>query len=774
LRKRGLQSHDGLIHTLTHSFRAKPHKPRATEAQAHPCCGETRVDGTLSASPLHMVILRVALDLPLPKLFDYRSEDATRADIGYRVLVPFGKRRLVGVIVNVVAQSELASSQLRPAEAILRDVPRFENDWLALVEFCSSYYHRPLGEVAAAALPPRLRTSRPVPSADPLSYSLTDAGHNALAAAPKRNKRLRALLERLSLGQAPRSELAKLARGAGRLLEKAIASGWVAGIDPPRSEARFAPAHELTAEQRHAVQALRVGLDRFGVSLLFGITGSGKTEIYLQLIAQVLARNRQALVLVPEIALTPALQSAFCGRFPGARVVVQTSAMAELHRTAAWLQAHSGRADIVLGTRLAVFAPLPRLGLIVVDEEQDASFKQHKGVRYSARDLAVARARAANVPVVLCSATPSLETYHHATTGKYRLVRLTRRAIEEAALPTVRLVDMRTHPPRDGFTSPLLEALALRLGRGEQSLIFLNRRGYAPVLACPACGWVKGCGRCSAHMVVHLAERRLRCHHCGLAESIPRACPECGDPDLQAFGRGTQRVETSLANRFPQARILRLDRDAVSAKNRLEDLLERAATADILVGTQMLAKGHHFERLTFAGVLNADGGLYSGDYRASERTFSLLQQVAGRAGRAALAGEVLIQTRYPGHSLYRSLVSHDFSGFAETLLAERREAGFPPFVFEAALRAESPEAARAIQFLESAIALAPPGGTSITVFDPAPMSLARLAGMERAQVLLQSRSRPRLQAFLREWTAALYAMPARAVRWHLDVDPQEF
>jgi len=721
-----------------------------------------------------MVILRVALDLPLPKLFDYRSENATRADIGYRVRVPFGKRRLVGVIVDVAAQSELADSRLRSAEAILRDVPKLQRDWLALAQFCSSYYHRPLGEVAAAALPPRLRTSRPIPPAVPLSYSLTAAGRDALAIAPKRKKRLRALLQRLACGQASRSELAALDRRVGKLLEQVLATGWVAGIDPPLTEARFLSVLELNPEQRHAVQALRAGLDRFGVSLLFGITGSGKTEIYLQLIAEVLARNRQALVLVPEIALTPALESAFRSRFPGARIVVQTSAMAELQRTTAWLQAHSGLADIVLGTRLAVFTPLPRLGLIVVDEEQDTSFKQQEGVRYSARDLAVTRARTANVPVVLCSATPSLETYHHASSGKYQLVRLTRRAIEEAELPAIRLLDLRTYPPRDGFASPLLEALASRLSRGEQSLIFLNRRGYAPVLACPACGWVKGCSRCSAHMVLHLAERKLRCHHCGLTESTPRACPECGEPDLQAFGRGTQRVEASLADRFPQARIVRLDRDAVGSKNRLEDLLERAASADILVGTQMLAKGHHFERLTLAGVLNPDSGLYSGDYRASERTFSLLQQVAGRAGRAALPGEVLIQTRYPGHPLYRSLVSHDFAGFAKTLLAERREAGFPPFVFEAALRAESPEAARAIQFLESAIALAPSRGASITLFDPAPMSLARLAGMERAQVLLQSRSRPRLQMFLHEWTAALYAMPTREVRWHLDVDPQEF
>jgi primosomal protein N' (replication factor Y) len=720
-----------------------------------------------------MIILRVALDVPLPKLFDYRSEDATRADIGCRVLVPFGTKCRVGVIVDVAAKSEVAESRLRPVEKILRDVPPLPREWLALVEFCSDYYHRPLGDVVMSALPPRLRTAKAVPRGA-VDYVLTPAGRAALALIPVRHKRLRALLERLARGRTSEPELEVLARSARSLVKRTIESGWVASIDPPQSGVCFIRAHKLTWEQQHAVDALRGGLGKFRVSLLFGVTGSGKTEIYLQLIAEVLERGRQVLVLVPEIALTPALESAFRSRFPGACIFTQTSAMAELERAHGWLQAHCGRADIVLGTRLAVFTPLPRFGLVVVDEEQDASFKQREGVRYSARDLAIARARAAGVPVVLCSATPSLETFHHATSGKYELVQLTRRAIDQAALPAIRLVDTRAHPPSDGVAAPLLEALAARLARGEQSLVFLNRRGYAPVLACPACGWVKGCKRCSAHMVVHLAEQRLRCHHCGLTESIPRACPECGEPDLQSFGRGTQRVEVTLAEKLPHARILRVDSDAVRARGKLDDLLERAASADILVGTQLLAKGHHFERLTLAAVLNADSGLFSSDYRASERTFAQLQQVAGRSGRANLPGEVLIQTRYPDHPLYRSLVNHDFTGFARSLLAERREAGFPPYVFEAALRAESGEMARALHFLESAVERAPRSRASLTVFDPAPMSLARLAGMERAQVLLQSRSRPRLRTFLREWSAMLYQMPTHGVRWHLDVDPIEF
>src|SRR5712671_2623039 len=682
-----------------------------------------------------MIILRVALDVPLPKLFDYRSEDATRADVGYRVLVPFGKRRLVGVIWDVATKSKVTDSRLRSVEKILRDVAPLPREWLALVEFCSGYYHGPLGEVIAAALPPRLRGAKSVPL-PPRDYVLTPIGRDALAATPSRHRRLRALLERLARGRASGSELDAQATGSRNLLKRGIEAGWIAPIEPERSEPRFIHAHELTSEQEHAIGILRSRLEKFRVSLLFGVTGSGKTEIYLHLIADVLARNKQVLILVPEIALTPALEAAFRDRFSGACIVTQTSAMAELERVRGWVLAHSGRADIVLGTRLAVFTPLPRLGLVVVDEEQDASFKQREGVRYSARDLAVARAQAAGVPVVLCSATPSLETFHHATSGKYELVQLTRRAIDRAALPAVRLIDARAHPPSDGVAAPLLEALAACLARGEQSLVFLNRRGYAPVLACPACGWVKGCRRCSAHMVVHLAEQRLRCHHCGLAEGIPRACPECGEPDLQPFGRGTQRVEAALAEKLPRARILRVDSDAVRARGKLEDLLERAAHADVLVGTQLLAKGHHFERLTLAAVLNADSGLFSSDYRASERTFAQLQQVAGRSGRANLPGEVLIQTRYPDHPLYRSLVNHDFTGFARSLLAERREAGFPPYVFEAALRAESGEMARALHFLESAVERAPQSRASLTVFDPAPMSLARLAEMERAQVLL--------------------------------------
>jgi primosomal protein N' (replication factor Y) (superfamily II helicase) len=711
-------------------------------------------------------IARVALDVPLPKLFDYRADDATREDIGARVLVPFGKKRAVGIVIEVATSSDVAPERLRRVERILRDAPRLPAEWLAFARFASDYYHEPLGGVLMNALPPRLRGAKPAPEA-PRAFALTAAGRDALATMPARHARQRGLLERLTAGPVGETEL------AGPQLRRALESGWIEAVEPERGRARFIAAHELNDEQALAVAA--VPAQGFGVTVLFGVTGSGKTEVYLRLIARALGQGRQSLVLVPEIALTPALETAFRERFPGARLVVQTSAMAEVERARGWLDALEGSADIVLGTRLAVFAPLARLGLVVVDEEQDASFKQQEGLRYSARDLAIVRGREAGAPVVLVSATPSVESFHHALSGRYRLIELHRRAIPEAEMPAIRLVDLRQHPAREGLAAPLVEAIGLRLSRGEQALVFLNRRGYAPVLACPSCGWVSGCSRCSANLVLHLADRQLRCHHCGLAQAIPRSCPQCGNLDLQPFGRGTQRIEATLAERFPKARVLRIDRDSARGRAGLEGLLARAhqREADILVGTQILAKGHHFGRLTLVGVVNADAGLLSPDYRAGERTFAQLQQVGGRAGRAELPGEVLIQTRYPHHPLYQSLVRHDFTGFAKSVLAEREKAGFPPFVFEAALRAESRDAERAIGFLRRAGALAP-ASDGVALYDPAPMSLARMGGLERAQMLAQSASRPRLQAFLREWTARLYEERSAGVRWHLDVDPTEF
>jgi len=725
-----------------------------------------------------MGFLRVAIDLPLPRLFDYCCDEALQRDVGLRVVVPFGRKKVLGVIVEVAAHSDMPPDKLRAADRILRDMPPLSPQWLALARFCSGYYQRPLGEVIHAALPPWLRSSKPLPESE-RHYAIGDAGDRGRGALPARSKTRRALLERLAAGPATETELARLGGNARKLARDLLAAGWIRNLPAPPSAPDFVATHRLTPEQTNAVAAIRA-CGAFRVFLLYGITGSGKTEVYLHAIASVLASGRQALVLVPEIALTPALESAFRSRFPAARIVVQHSAMNEAERARGFLDAQNGSADVVLGTRLAVFVPLPRLALLVIDEEQDPSFKQQESLRYSARDVGILRAREAGVPVVLCSATPSLETWHYATNGRYALLALSQRAPAGAGLPAglpqVRLIDTGIHAPRDGIAPPLAEAITERLARGEQTLLFLNRRGYAPVLACAQCGWMSGCPRCSTRLVVHLRDHALRCHHCGYATRIARACPDCGNLDLAPVGRGTQRLEATLGERFPGARVLRMDSDTARARGRLEVMFRRieSGEADIMVGTQILAKGHHFERLTLVGVVNADAGLFSANYRAPERMFQQLEQVAGRAGRADLPGEVLIQTRYPAHPLYQALARHDYAGYARILLEERRQAGFPPFVFEAALRADADHLEPAMRFLRDAAELAPSSPEDVTLFDPAPMALERVAGRSRAQRLVQSVSRPRLQAFLAEWSAALYAGRYPGVRWHLDVDPTEF
>ncbi|MCL4801401.1 MAG: primosomal protein N' [Burkholderiales bacterium] len=721
-----------------------------------------------------MKILRVALDVPLPKLFDYRIEHATEREIGRRVVVPFGNRRVVGIVAAVGDASEVPPDRLRAVHALLDDLPPLPRDWLALARFAADYYQRPLGEVVHAALPPRLRRPEPLPAV-PEAFALTADGRAALDALPARSRAKRELLQRLAEGgPSPAAEI-----GRSAALRECRARGWVAPVPLPAAPVAFVEREALTPPQREAAAAIRGALGGYAPFLLLGVTGSGKTEVYLQVIAAALVRGGQALVLVPEINLTPQLEQEVRDRFPGAAVATLHSALAENERAAAWLAAHAGRTRIVLGTRLAVFTPLPRLAVLIVDEEHDASYKQQEGVRYSARDLAVYRAHAAGIPVVLGSATPSLESYAHARAGRYRLLSLPERAREAARLPTVRLIDTRSERVADGVSEALAAAIEARLARGEQSLVFLNRRGYAPVLVCNACGWTAECVRCSAHLVVHLAERALRCHHCGHAEPVPRSCVLCGNVDLVPFGRGTQRVEAALAARFPAARLLRIDSDSTRAKGRWDAMRSQihAGEADLLVGTQIMAKGHDFPRLTLVGILNADAALLAADYRAPERLFAQLYQVAGRAGRAELPGEVLVQTRFPQHPLYRALAAHDYVRFAEAQLAERERAGFPPFAFEAVLRAESKALDRALAFLaDAARAVRVPA--EVTLYDPVPMSVARIGGWARAQLLAQSGSRRELQAFLHAWSAALRERArergAAGVRWHLEVDPLEF
>jgi primosomal protein N' (replication factor Y) len=730
--------------------------------------------------PATLPIVRVALPLPLPRLFDYLAADATATDIGRTVRVPFGKGEKTGLIFALAHASALAPNQLKHVTHIQREAPALPADWLALIDFTARYYHAPIGEVVALALPPGLRRAEANDGqeTDPL-LELTAAGRQALGAAARRSRAL-TLLGEIEL--AARNASAPLRRSviralpSGQAVGDALRKGWLETVAGPRQTHCGANLPTLTAGQTAVLDAFNDAPHSFGVWLLAGVTGSGKTEIYLRLAAAALAAGHQILMLVPEIALTPQLEIRVKTRFPAARIVSLHSALAEGARTRGFVQALDGNADIILGTRLAVFTPLPRIGLILVDEEHDASYKQQEGIRYHARDLAIWRARAHKTPVVLGSATPSLESWRHAQSGHYRLLRLKTRAVA-AQLPAVRTIDTRKTRLDEGISPDLHRAISDRLARREQSLVFLNRRGYAPVLACVACGWVSRCPHCSANLVVHLADRQLRCHHCGAASAIPRACPVCGNQDIEAFGRGTQRVEARLAALFPAANVLRIDRDAARTRAQWETLLAKIASgeADILVGTQMMAKGHDFPRLTLVGVIGADASLHAADFRAPERLFQQLMQVGGRAGRAELPGEVLVQTEFPAHPLYRHLARHDFDAFARIALEERQAAAFPPFSHQAMLRADAPELDSAVGFLRMAKQLAASCATpGIRLADPVPMRLTRLARRERAQLLIEADQRGELQGFLAHWLEQLRNQrPPHQLRWHLDVDPLE-
>jgi primosomal protein N' (replication factor Y) len=716
-------------------------------------------------------ILQVALDTPLHRLFDYRLPDGLDAvQPGSLVEVPFGRTHQVGVALAQQADSAIQSDKLRDVIRVLDDRPALSPEILRLAQFCADYYHYPLGAILLATLPPRLKNATPF-VADTPWLVVTAAGRTAEP--PARARAQRTLLDAVRLAPQPREILRahKQQRHAAAL----VAAGWAEwtrlpplAVAPPQTAA----APPATVEQQAALDALLPAIGQFGVHLVHGVTGSGKTELYLRLIDAVLAKKKQALVLIPEIALTPQLEQHFRNRFPGRRIVTLHSGLAEGARAENWLAAPN--CDVLLGTRLSVFAPLPRLGLIVVDEEHDGSFKQQDGLRYSARDVAIARGKQGKVPVVLGSATPALESSAQALNGRYRLIELKQRAVSQAQLPAIELVDLKHIPVDNGLTRPALTALADTLARGEQSLVFLNRRGYAPALYCPSCAWVSPCPRCSARLVLHRTSHRLKCHHCGFETRIPAECPSCGNPDLKPLGQGTQRLEETLAAFLPAARIRRIDRDTMRPRAWAElGAAVHGGEVDILVGTQMLAKGHDFPNMTLALILDTDGALYSPDFRATERLFAQLMQVSGRAGRADKPGRVLIQTAFPDHPLFRYLQRHDYAGYARELLAERRQLDLPPYTRQVLLRAEATTMDAALAFLQRAAALAPEHA-DVSVFSATPAPMARVANLERAQLLIQSAQRQALQAFVRDWRPQLDTIRPRVARWSLDVDPLVF
>lgn len=673
--------------------------------------------------------LRVAIDAPLAVNFDYLAPaDSTPADVGLRVVVPFGSGRRVGIILAVLplsgdgaAADAPSVDQLKPAETILRDLPPLPADWVSLCLFAASYYQAAPGEALLQAIPTGLRKPDPV-------------------------KR--------------------------RALKAVSKTAHAAQLQPV-----------LTAGQAAVLDDLLPRLNGYSANLLFGITGSGKTEVYLRLIEAVLAQGKQILLLVPEINLTPLLEARVAQRFPTVPVVSLHSEVTEAARARHFAAALTGEAQIIIGTRLAVFTPMPKLGLIIIDEEHDPAYKQLEGMRYHARDLAVWRAHQAGVPVVLGSATPSPESWANVQSGRYQRLDLPERAHADAVLPDITLLDTRRLTLDEGLSPQLLDELAKGLAAKEQSLLFINRRGYAPVLTCAACGWVSNCRRCAAHRVVHSLDRTLRCHHCGDTSPIPRQCPDCGNADLRPLGRGTQRIEEALRKHFPQARILRVDRDVATTRKQWEALEAqiRSQDVDILVGTQMLAKGHDFPALTRVCVVGADAGLFAADWRAPERLFAQLMQVAGRAGRADLPGRVIVQTEHPEHPLYQCLLRHDTPAFLDLELTARQQAGFPPYAAQAIVRAEAKQIDNVIDFLQKIRALVPQEQhPEVFIYDPVPMRMVRLAGRERAQLLLESPSRIALQNFLNQWLPMISAgrgmtrgHAAGGVRWGVEVDPLE-
>ena len=725
--------------------------------------------------PAFRSVLRVALPLPLPRLFDYDPVDDAIAhadSIGCRVRVPFGSRELVGIVAETGAPADDAP-ELRSVLARLDAQPLFEGELLDSLRWLARYTHAPLGEVFATALPAALRRGEPLPDTHAWAWQLTEAGATARDTLRKgsRPRRLAELLHEHPRNEDALSDVLEDWRSAARALAQ---RGLIERVAVPAKAHAPAPGAGPVAndEQRAAIAAIQRVRDGFAPLLLDGVTGSGKTEVYLQVIADCLARGKQALVLVPEIGLTPQMLARFRARL-GVPVHALHSGLNDGERARVWTAARRGKARVIVGTRSAVFTPLPDAGLIVVDEEHDASYKQQDGIRYHARDFALVRGKALGVPVLLGSATPSLESLHNAKLGRYAHLRLHQRA-GAAQPPSVRVLDVRKRPLRAGLSPELLDAIGKALAAGGQVLVFKNRRGYAPVLLCHDCGWSAQCKRCDAPMTVHAGGRRLQCHHCGARQGVWPACPDCGGLALQPQGNGTERIEALLAEKFAEVPVLRVDRGSTGRRDALESLLaELGARPGILVGTQMLAKGHDLPNLTLVAVVGIDEGLFSADFRASEKLAQLLIQVAGRAGRADKRGEVWLQTHHPGHPLLQTLIEGGYHAFVDAELAQREAAGFPPFAYLALLRAEAKHAEPPMGVLQSAkTALRDTGSDAIELHGPLPAPMPKRAGMQRAQLLLSARDRRSLHVALDAALPALCASPeARKVRWSLDIDP---
>jgi primosomal protein N' (replication factor Y) len=734
-------------------------------------------------------VLRIAVPSPLRRHFDYlpaADTDLPALAPGIRIKVPFAGRRLVGILVEVVARSSINPDRLKPIIQVLDKQPLITEELMALLKWASDYYQYSLGMVLSNAIPVLLRQGKPASLKGQECWCLTESGHaielDQLSRAPRQAALLKYLAAHHESVTAKQIE-AELSNWRP-IMTKLVAKGWVRVSaqtsinevpDKQTSWQKTTNAPQLNQAQQQAIDLICQNINEYHSYLLDGVTGSGKTEVYLHAVDAVLAVGKQALVLVPEIGLTPQLVSRFKQRF-AKRIVVFHSGLSDQERLQAWLLAYLGLADVIIGTRSAVFTPLLRPGVIVVDEEHDMSFKQQDGFRYSARDIAVMRAQRLSIPIVLGSATPSLETLSNVSLGRYQPLLLPQRA-GIGKMPQIRIMDMRDQPMEDGLSQVMLESVASHLARGNQVLLFLNRRGFAPALFCHACGWIAECRRCDSRLTLYQTNRRLRCHHCGSNQQANDQCPACNSQALLPIGEGTQRIEAALKLRFPEIATIRIDGDTTQRKNDLNDHLAKinSGLPCILIGTQILAKGHHFPKVTFVGVISVDQGLFSADFRSTEHMAQLIIQVAGRAGREEDPGQVMIQTHFPDHPLLKQLVEFGYSKFANSLLAERQLAQLPPYRYMALLRAEAVDENLPLRFLNDArdiISHYP--DTSVAVQGPVPAPMERRAGRYRAQLLLQATQRRALHQLLTPWLQELGSSKlGRKVRWSIDVDPME-
>jgi primosomal protein N' (replication factor Y) len=722
--------------------------------------------------------LKVAINVPINQLFDYLPNENSFS-IGQYVTIPFGKRKMIGVICGISLNSDIHPSKLKSVINVDPEVI-FDAQMLKLLTFVSKYYHYPIGQTIMSVVPSRLKKNLNQLRQFELIYQATEKlTQEFIDQLPARQLRIKKVAEAIFVKDIRQKDVMKLVSNWSECISQLETYGCLKSKKyEPEADVSKVEIPSLNTEQKVVINAITKKRG-YQASLIFGITGSGKTEVYMQLIEHILKESKtQALILVPEINLTPQLENRFRTRFPNKKLVSLHSHLTDIERLDNWRKAKSGEASIVIGTRLAIFTPMPFLKIIIIDEEHDMSFKQQDGLRYHARDVGIVRAKNINIPIVLGTATPSLESWHNSTRidNKYKFLKLSYRAVKNASLPEIKTV-LVNDKTKNGISRVLVDAINNRLNRKEQSLIFINRRGFAPTLFCSSCSWASECKRCSSKLVVHRKTNRLKCHHCGYDQNIINRCPNCDSLGLLPLGSGTQKVEGILNTLFPEASILRVDRDTTRSKKSLTLLHDRMNNReiDILVGTQMLAKGHDFPFLTLVGVLDADNALYSPDYRAPEKLFSQLMQVSGRAGRSNIKGEVLIQTAVPNNPVFEGIKNHNYEIFAQTLLREREQMGLSPFSFSAILRVESKQLKYGEQFVNDAAKYAESLSNKVVIYDPVRPSIERLKGYERFQLFIQADARKDLHNLLRQWVIYLRQYPlANRVKWSIDVDPIEF